>query len=397
MTEARTPRRVVYYVEGGTFAGTERHLCALVAHLDRSRFDPVVLGVMHDLLEEEMQKLSVPVVRLAPVRSKFDIPAWLGVVAAVRRARPVIFHGMLSQTFAGSYALLTAVTMRVPAVVVTNHLPTPAANRRQAWLRRRLDLGVDLQIVLSAWARQQLAEAGMLARRVAVVDGGLTPPMWRDRADARRVLDLPEDATVVGTAMRMEPYKRPDLVADLVRLPGVHVAIFGDGPERSRLAAAGSPRLHLYGFRPDAPELLRALDVFVFPSTYENQPLAVIEAMWAGVPVVGADEGGVAELIEHGRTGILAPATAALSDAVAELLADPERRRALGEAAATEAARRFDPAGLAERIQRLYEDLLGNGRETLGSDRRRRPSRFYLAARLAARRGASAAAVAFTR
>jgi len=355
---ARTPRRVVYYVEGTVFAGAERHLCTLVAHLDRSRFDPLVMGVMPDLLEHEMQKLSVPVVRLAPVHSKIDVATWLRVAAAVRRARPEIFHVMLSQTFAAQYALLAAVWGGAPAVVATYHLPTPAANRRQAWLRRRLDRGVDLQIVCSQWARRQLADAGMLSRRVAVVDGAVTPPVWRERAEARRVLGLSEDATVVGTAMRLEQYKRPDLVADLVHLPDVEVAIFGDGPMRSRLAAAASPRLHLYGFREDAAELLRALDVFVFPSPYENQPVAVIEAMWAGVPVVGADEGGVAELIEHGRTGILAPATPALSEAVADLLARGDRGRSLAEEAAAEAARRFEPAGLAERTQGLYCDLL---------------------------------------
>ncbi len=353
--------RVFYYVEAGAFGGAARSLLGLMAGLDRARFSPVVLGAMPDRLADALGELEVPVVRLPAVGSKRDVRAWAAVIAAVRRSRPVVFHAMVSHPYAAPYGILAAIVSRVPVVVVTVHAFWPPDNRRQAWMSRQLYRGVDAELVASRWARARLEDAGGLAGRVEVVPNGITPSVLVERGEARAALGLPADAPVVGSAMRLEQVKRPDLVVEIGnRLPGVHVVLIGEGPERDRLAAqAESPNLHLTGFRNDAAELLRALDVFVSPCPVENQPLAVLEAMAAGVPVVGADEGGVAELVDHGRTGLLASVTAeAMADGAARLLADRELGRRLAEAAAAEVGQRFTLAATTARIEAIYSDLL---------------------------------------
>ena len=109
--------------------------------------------------------------------------------------------------------------------------------------------------------------------------------------------------------MRLVDWKRPELIVDAARsLPNAVVVILGEGPEEGRLrASAEGVDLRLPGFRPDAVSLLRALDVFVHPCPTDNQPLAILEAMAAGLPVVVADKGGAALMIDDDRTGLLRP------------------------------------------------------------------------------------------
>ncbi len=352
------PIRVAYHVEGDAFGGVERYLVTLLEHLDRRRFEPVVLGRAPDVLRRALVDLDVEMIPQPQVTSKWDVRAWSAVLGSVRRVRPEVYHGMMSHSFSGGYALAAAMIARTPRIVVTAHLPTPASNRRQAWLGAAFRRGVDVQIVPGEWARSELARYGQLARYTVIVPNAIDMPDHVSRAEARGRLGLAPHATVVGGVMRLEAYKRPDLVAELAHtLPGVTVVLFGDGPELDHLAArANGGNVLLTGFRSDASTLVRALDVFVHPCPTDNQPLAVLEAMAAGVPVVAADQGGVATMVEHERTGLLAPVSAeGMTQAVGRLLGDSDLAARLSATAADTVKRDADPAAMARRVEALYE------------------------------------------
>jgi phosphatidylinositol alpha 1,6-mannosyltransferase len=219
--------------------------------------------------------------------------------------------------------------------------------------------GVDVQIAPGPWAQAELARRGQLARRCVIVPNGIDRPALIPRTEARSILGLAPDAVVVGGLMRLEPEKRADLVVGLARsLPGVTAVVFGDGPEREHLAAlARGSDVILPGFRSDAAALVSALDVFLHPCPVDNQPLAVLEALASGVPVVVADQGGTVDMVEHERTGLLAPATAeGMAEAVRRLLADKQLAGTLAAAAADHAAREADPDTMTRRIEALYEE-----------------------------------------
>ena len=116
-------------------------------------------------------------------------------------------------------------------------------------------------------------------------------------------------------------------------------------------------RTHLLGWRADAAELLPAFDVLVLPSWREGVPLAALEAMAAGVPVVASRVGGMPDVLRDGETGVLVPARdpAALAAALASLLADGARRRALADGAGRDLKARFSAPAMA----RAYLDLYG--------------------------------------
>jgi glycosyltransferase involved in cell wall biosynthesis len=140
-------------------------------------------------------------------------------------------------------------------------------------------------------------------------------------------------------------------------MPDITVVLFGEGPERVPLGKRADGRNVVFaGFRADAARLLRALDVFVHPCPEDNQPLAVLEAMAGGVPVVGADRGGVATMITHEVTGLLAPATPeGMGRAVRRFLADRDLAARLGAAAAVEVRREAEPCTMARRVESLYQ------------------------------------------
>jgi len=116
-------------------------------------------------------------------------------------------------------------------------------------------------------------------------------------------------------------------------LPSAQLLLVGDGSLRPLLE--GRPGVHLLGVRPDVPSLLSAADLFVLASDWEGYPLALLEALASGLPVVACAVGGVPEIVEDGVSGTLVRPgdTAALTAALRDLGADAVRRRGMADAA----------------------------------------------------------------
>jgi glycosyltransferase involved in cell wall biosynthesis len=108
---------------------------------------------------------------------------------------------------------------------------------------------------------------------------------------------------------------------------------------------------------------LNAADVFVLSSDYEGNPLAVLEAMAAGKPIISTAVGGVPELVEGG-CGLLAPPrdAQALSKAMRHMLESAEARKSMGEASARRAVERFDLRVMTEAYEDLYKKLIASNR-----------------------------------
>jgi glycosyltransferase involved in cell wall biosynthesis len=148
-------------------------------------------------------------------------------------------------------------------------------------------------------------------------------------------------------------------------VPAAVFLIAGEGPERTDLEAAArrsavEDRVRLLGPRDDVPALLAACDVFVLPSLFEGAPLAILEAMAAGRPVVASRIGGVDELLLDGVTGLLVPPAdpAALAGAILRLIATPALRVRLADAG-RERARAFDAPAMARAVMALYDEVVG--------------------------------------
>jgi glycosyltransferase involved in cell wall biosynthesis len=152
-----------------------------------------------------------------------------------------------------------------------------------------------------------------------------------------------------------------DALARLRERSGWRLAIAGRGEEEPRLRAQAATlgigdRVHLLGFRDDVADILAAGDVFTMPSLSEGLPLALVEGMSFGLPVVVTRVGGVPEVVTDGVEGLIVPPSdaGALAAALEALLQDPARRQQMGAAARTRAIRDYALSTMADRYERLY-------------------------------------------
>jgi glycosyltransferase involved in cell wall biosynthesis len=223
--------------------------------------------------------------------------------------------------------------------------------------------------------------SGGQAERVRVVYNGIDPLLFEAvipaEVDAlKEELNLAE-VPIIGSFSRLACWKGQHVLLEaLTHLPGVHAllvgeALFGEEAAYARAlrkrakALKIADRVHFLGFRQDIPQLMRLSDVVVHTSIApEPFGRVIVEGMLARRPVVATRAGGTAEIIEDGVSGVLVPPgnAKALATALAELLADPSRGRALARAGYAAALERFSLRAMLEGIEeQLQQGLYDSG------------------------------------
>lgn len=314
---------------------------------------------------------------LETVPLRLGHPPWSPAVVArltrlFKRLGAEVVH---THSSADSWAAGLAARLAGAALVRTRHICAPMEHRV---LGRRLIKPVyrlpDALIATSAAIRDTLAALGVEPRRLHLLPSGIDLDRFRPRQDVaalRSALGL-AGAPVVTMVAMLRPEKRADLFLEaaallarsfpeaLFLLAGhaeqVYLAALKEQAERLGIAA----RVRFLGHREDVPELIAASDVCVLPSAgNEGTPQAVIQYLAMARPVVATAVGGVPEVIEEGRTGLLVrPGDAAqLSGSVAWLLGNPERAQAMAGAGRWLVTQRFDADRVAERTLEIYARL----------------------------------------
>lgn len=237
----------------------------------------------------------------------------------------------------------------------------------ERWLARTTDVLVAispeirdalLDLSIGRPAQYHVVPLGLDLDPYLAVDG----PVGTFRAD----LGLGPEVPLVGVIGRLVPIKdHATLLLAIDQLPGVHLAVVGDGEMRASLEARVAEmglggRVHFTGWRVDMPAVLADLDVVALTSRNEGTPVALIEALAAARPVVATEVGGVASVVRHEETGLLAAAGdhRRISEAITRLLADPPHARRLALAGREHVVHQFGARRLVEEIRALYEDLL---------------------------------------
>lgn len=216
-------------------------------------------------------------------------------------------------------------------------------------------------------------------QRITVVERGRDPRRLGQRDDQRRAavrrgLGLDLDAEVLLNIGRQEYQKGQSFLLEAfedlaAERPGLVLLIAGRRGgasgllEELRSKSAFPDRIRMLGYRQDVPDLLAAADLFVFPSLYEGQGCAVLEAMGLGLPIVAADIPAVREAVESERTGLLvAPGSrAALGAGIRRLLDDPLRAAELGRRSQEVFLARYTIERSAERMIDLYRRVAAGG------------------------------------
>lgn len=276
-----------------------------------------------------------------------------------------------------AFGRLAARMLRIP-VVATIHADHRFEPRGYPWFVRLADralapLTARCIAVSAATARFARAYQGFRESQIEVwhnpVDlSHFQPPSSEERAAARQSLGVPPGVLLVVAVARLDPVKGVDLLVEawptvVGRVPAARLLVVGEGAQRndlvSSLTASGVlDSVEFLGYRSDVPRILHAADILALPSRSEGLPLAALEALATGVPVVGHAVGGVPELIVDGDNGrLVPPQPEALASALGEVLTDDDLRERL--------ARRARPSveglsmrGYAEHLEQMYRETV---------------------------------------
>jgi glycosyltransferase involved in cell wall biosynthesis len=233
----------------------------------------------------------------------------------------------------------------------------------QGWAWRR---GVIAVAIGAEVARSFRAVYGCDPART-IPNGVDTAAFYRPEARVpwRSAEGFGAEEVLIASVGRLDPQKNPfGLIEAFARVPAGRLAMAGEGSlmeaARRRAERRGvQGRVRFLGVRTDVAEMLSACDIFALASDWEGSPLAVVEAMAAGLPVVATAVGGVPELVEDGVTGILALRgdLRALGSALETLAGSPRLRCEMGQAA-RERAKRFEASAMVEAYAALFEEMV---------------------------------------
>ena len=315
------------------------------------------------------------------LRGDLDVRAAWRLSRLVRRLEPDLVHAHDAHAVAAaSLALSLAGRRTAPPLVVSRRVDFHVGgNAFSRWKYRR----VNRFICASSAIRDMLAADGVPPDRVSVVHEGIDIDRI-ERApalDLHREFDLPPGCPIAGNVAALAPHKGQrhlvDAAARLVRqVPDARVLIVGAGALEDELTRQ-IRRLHLdgrvilTGFRSDVPSLLKGLDLFVMSSVTEGLGTSVLDAMAAGLAVVGTRAGGIPESVVEGETGLLTPPgdAPALARAIADLLQNTARRQSFGAAGRRRAHAAFGAERMVDETAAIYAAVAGLAR------RRRQPQR----------------------
>jgi glycosyltransferase involved in cell wall biosynthesis len=369
-------RSIFFYTDSRELGGAENAMLMLLETLDRARWQPTLLldaGGDAAPLEERAAALGVPSRRVAPMPLGLaGARRGIGLARMLRRERPALFHAHLSWPLAAKWGLAAAALARVPSVATVQLIPEMELERPSKIQLRLLSRRVGRYIAVSSAIAQELKQRfGWPASKIKVVYNAVDLGRFDARAPAglREELGGSEEGPLVLTPARLDEQKGHDvLFRAAAAIPAAKFVLAGDGPLRGELEAEATrldlgERVIFLGRREDVPQLLAACDVFALPSLYEGSSLAVLEAMAARRAVVSSAIGGTAELIADGESGLLVPPgdAEALATALRRLLDDPSLRKALAARARARAEAEFSREAMAQRVEGVYKELLGDG------------------------------------
>lgn len=245
-----------------------------------------------------------------------------------------------------------------------------------SWLRY-LNPRIDRIVCVSNSVRDYLANVGFLGwrlpdERLVTIHKGHDMAWYTQSPVDLAPLGVPNDAFVVGCVANWRPRKGVELlIAACERLDPalqVHLVLVGDmGSSNLNKRVSASPiadRIHVLGERPDAPAVAAGFDVAVLPAIKrEGLPKTVIEAMASGVATIASRVGGVEELIEDGRSGIIVPPgdVSALAEAIVRLHDEPDLRAELGRHGQERIRTSFRLEDTIEKMAALYRSLATSG------------------------------------
>ncbi len=341
-----------------TPGGGPKHVYDLVRELPKSEFEVVVGAPRDGIVFERFQALGLRVVEFP--RRRLGLGHLLLAIRLIRQFDIAIVH--THGKGPGLYGRLAAWWTGASSVHTFHGIHYASYSRTGRWLYLAIERQLSRlsRTIINVSASQSVEGLGLRlfkAEQNAVVVNGIAPEeisqAMSESPVRRETLGLSADDVVLGCISRFDPIKRLDVLLAAFqrlvgRIPRAALLLVGAGTEEERIRRLTfdmglHDRVIFTGFLENPARVYPVLDLYVSASQKEGLPLSLVEAMCSGLAVVATDVPGHRDVVTHGKTGLLVSPndSAALADAIAELITDPVRRRAMGEAGRRRALEEF--------------------------------------------------------
>jgi glycosyltransferase involved in cell wall biosynthesis len=365
--------RVLYIHGVAQIGGAERELLTWLKVLDRTRFHPYIVCPSDGPLAFELSELEIPHISLY-------LPAWRKLLQVLYRPMAILRLVRVMQRWnidvlhVNDYwwAPIGVLASRLRGCPCLVHVRQEIETRKvkQYWLDK-----ASMVLPVSESIGNVIRDTGISEEKVQVLLSGISkkaaepsPPSRETSAILKKITGQP----IIGTVANLFPRKGLEYLVQAVgnlkeSFDNILLVIVGTGDAqyesqlRKQIQDLNLTQHVLFTEFQEYPELfVSQFDVFVLPSIQEGFGIVLLEAMALGKPIVASHVGGIPEIVQHEKTGILVKAADVeeLSKGVLTLLNDPNKRRKMGEQAQKRAAEHFSVERMMERLYGLYEDVL---------------------------------------
>lgn len=384
--------KIAYLLTPIDFGGAEKVSLNFLKNVDRNKFSiwPIVLVrpwenfnlFIEGIKKENYQYLTIPVARkpLSKGRDYFRVIRCFRILFSIlRKQRYNLVHS--NGYFADIISIPVSRLLGMPHISTCHGF---ISNDRNLSVYNRLDRLVlrfsDKIIAVSENIRDDLVRNGIKKSRITVIQNAIqtaaneAEKYAENRRKKRASLAIKNDEILVGYVGRLSDEKGVQYLIEAGMLlieagMSCKILIIGDGPQREELKHTvkqkGLERAIIFtGFQTDVEKWMPCLDIFVLPSLTEGTPMALLEAMLFGIPVVASDVGGIPKVIRNGENGILVDSAdpKALAQKIKKLIGIPDLRVKIGRSGSDLIKKEYDVIEWCRKIEKCYCDLIIHGR-----------------------------------
>lgn len=344
------------------FRGGELQVLLLMEGL-KKRGHENFLVASNDVLIKKAHPLTESISAINPYRI-FDIINVLKICKFIEFSKADIIHLHTAHAH-----LIGGIAGKIKRkkIVVTRRVDFPIKSRF------KYNCLADKVIAISKAIEKVLLEGGIIENKIVLIPSGIDTNKFENVKPADylfREFNIPDKRLMIGTIAHLTDHKGHTYLLDAIpqilkEFPHSFFLFVGDGELKDSLRTKSRilgirDKVFFTGFREDIPEIFSVLDLFVLPSHLEGLCTSLMDAMYTGVPIVATTAGGIPEVVENEKTGLLVPPKDpnALAEAIIKLLKDKDKRETFAIEGKKRVLQKFAASEMVEKVEQVYLSLL---------------------------------------